>query len=209
MATVTPQQTRACYVAALSVLRGDMRRSDAIRSVAETSGMKENPAGITIDTLRRLLQNQVYKLPLGTAQTRDVLTWITADFGADVSRSCAQTVLDHVAATEGPPLRNGPQHSVRAAVLDFLAGLSQPTLASVQAAETAAVNAKPHGATHSGPPMKYLCLALLLATPAAADCVTAADLATGITFTRKDGRHGLALTEGRNIRINHSTNNDD
>lgn len=139
MATVTPEQTRACYDAARDVLNGKMRRVDAMRHIAKTTGMKENPAGITIDTLRHLLQNQVYKLPLGTAQTRDVLTWIATDFGVDAARSCAQTVLDHVAATEGPPLRNGPQHSVRAAARDFLAGLPQPTLAAHLAAETIAL----------------------------------------------------------------------
>ena len=57
--------------------------------------------------------------------------------------------------------------------------------------------------------MKFALLALALASPAAADCVTAADLATGITFKREDGRHGLAKTDGRNIRINYSTNPDD
>ena len=56
--------------------------------------------------------------------------------------------------------------------------------------------------------MKHLALALLLATPAAAECVTGADLATGITFKREDGRSGLAQTEGKNIRIDYSANPD-
>lgn len=58
--------------------------------------------------------------------------------------------------------------------------------------------------------MKYAALLLLLlATPAAADCVTASDLATGILFTREDGRSGYAITKGRDIRIVYSAMNDD
>lgn len=58
--------------------------------------------------------------------------------------------------------------------------------------------------------MKYALLALLLTAPAAATaCVTAADLATGVLFTREDGRSGLAITKGRDIRVVYSAMNDD
>jgi hypothetical protein len=58
--------------------------------------------------------------------------------------------------------------------------------------------------------MKHALIALLLASPAAATaCVTANDLATGVIFTREDGRSGFAITEGRDIRIVYSAMNDD
>ncbi len=136
MAIVTPQQTRACYDAALAVLRGDMRRSDAMRHIAKTTGMKENPAGITIDAMRNLLQHRDSLFPLNTAQTLDVLTWVLQDSGTEIARACAQTVLDRVAATG-----NGPRHSVHAGVADFLAGLPQPTLAAHLAFEATALTA--------------------------------------------------------------------
>ncbi len=57
--------------------------------------------------------------------------------------------------------------------------------------------------------MKYAALTLLLATPAAADCLTSANLATDTAFQRKDRRPGPAKAEGQNLRIHHSINADD
>jgi len=57
--------------------------------------------------------------------------------------------------------------------------------------------------------MKHALVALIFATPAAADCVTAANLATGITFTREDGRAGLVTGDGKVVRIDYSTMPDD
>jgi len=56
--------------------------------------------------------------------------------------------------------------------------------------------------------MKHLvlCLACLAATDAAAACVTAADLATGVTFTREDGRQGLISREGKRFAIDYAVN---
>jgi len=55
--------------------------------------------------------------------------------------------------------------------------------------------------------MKFAFLSLLLlALPgsAAARCVTAQDLATGITFKRQDGRSGTAVADGPTIKVNYA-----
>jgi len=57
--------------------------------------------------------------------------------------------------------------------------------------------------------MKFPLLALvLLALPslAAARCVTADDLATGITFKRQDGRSGTVVADGRNLEVSYAAN---
>ncbi len=54
--------------------------------------------------------------------------------------------------------------------------------------------------------LRSLCLAALLTTPAAADCLTADSLKTGITFTRADHSVGHIQTEGRGAVVNYVTN---
>ena len=44
-----------------------------------------------------------------------------------------------------------------------------------------------------------LCLALMAATPVAADCLTMASLDTGVMFTRADGRTGSAVRGPRDV----------
>ena len=57
--------------------------------------------------------------------------------------------------------------------------------------------------------MKYVLVALIAATPAVADCVTAANLSTGIAFAREDGRSGLVVGDGETVQIDYSTMKDD
>lgn len=59
--------------------------------------------------------------------------------------------------------------------------------------------------TYFGP---ALFVALLAAQPAAARCVTAADLDSGIAFQREDGRTGLAVRDGKFVRIDYATGAD-
>lgn len=51
-----------------------------------------------------------------------------------------------------------------------------------------------------------LCFALLLSSPALADCVTKDDLAVGVTFKRQDGRAGeIVSTGGKGYDIKYAT----
>lgn len=57
--------------------------------------------------------------------------------------------------------------------------------------------------------MKFPLFALFvlsLPTLSAADCVTADDLATGISFTRQDGRSGLVQSDGKTIVVDYAVN---
>lgn len=49
-----------------------------------------------------------------------------------------------------------------------------------------------------------LCFALLLSSPAFADCVTKDDLAVGVAFKRQDGRAGLIKAKGKTFEINYA-----
>lgn len=53
--------------------------------------------------------------------------------------------------------------------------------------------------------MRALLILLLTASPAAADCVTAADLASGIAFKRQDGRSGWAQADGAVVNIDYAS----
>ncbi|GLS85774.1 hypothetical protein GCM10010873_07480 [Cypionkella aquatica] len=56
--------------------------------------------------------------------------------------------------------------------------------------------------------MKHLalCALLLTALPAAAECVTPANLAKGVSFTRDDGRQGLIRSEDKRFAIDYAVN---
>ncbi len=54
--------------------------------------------------------------------------------------------------------------------------------------------------------MRTLALLLLTALPAAAECVTPASLAKGVTFTREDSRSGLIRAERHGFAVDYATN---
>lgn len=53
--------------------------------------------------------------------------------------------------------------------------------------------------------MRTLLILLLTTSPVAAECVTAANLTTGITFKRQDGRSGWAQSNGAVVEIDYAT----
>lgn len=138
MMTNITNDIRHCYDAALSIRSGGMRPTEATHKVAVATGMNPGSVAAVVSNVRRLLDGRSYTRTMTLEPTSLILSWIAQDFGAQVAKTAAEKVLEHVAYYAALP-QGGPGHAVRQMAEQFLANLSELNLENLRAQESAAV----------------------------------------------------------------------
>jgi len=134
MPQIAQSAIRDCYDAAILVRRGLVLPTEAVRQASLAAGMNTASASDYVYNVRRLLEGRSYTRTMNPEATGLILHWISADFGAEVARTAAEKVLDHVEYYSGLP-RGGPQKAVREVAEKFLQGLGLASLESLRAQE--------------------------------------------------------------------------